>query len=91
MLTFNKEVKMAIKHIQENEQYSAERLYAVCEGQPFGWELKTWKRRLLNEKSGLKFTKGKAKNSAYKIKGQDYLTFCHKLTQKVLDISDTIK
>ena len=66
---------MALQHIQPNRFYSAQGLYDVAEGEPFKYHYKKWINFLLKQDSGLKFIKGAQPNSAYRILGQDYLSF----------------
>lgn len=65
-----------LQHILPDKVYSAQALFEVSDGQPFGWCLEVWKRELFTTGSGLKFTKGtKRYNCSYRILGQDYLDF----------------
>lgn len=71
---------MALEHIMPNRIYSAQELYAVSEGQPFGFGLKKWKLFIFRKKhkSGekpLRHKKGSSMNSAYLVKGDDFLDF----------------
>lgn len=66
---------MSLKLIRPEKTYSAEGLFRITEGEPFGWGLAKWKRELLTAFSGLKFTRKAKNNCAYRVKGQHYIDF----------------
>ena len=71
---------MGIQHILPNFIYTAQQLHTMSEGAPGGMPLKRWKafvfqKRREDGRKPLKFQKGAANNSAYRVAGADYLKF----------------
>lgn len=63
-----------------NFVYTAQQLYAMSEGKPFNMPIKRWKlfvfqKRREDGKKPLNFQKGKAYNSSYKVKGENFIKF----------------